>query len=369
MEGQLGIKRYMRSGMAAFLAGAAIFLANVETAFAAEAPGTYLVTVTPTYRDPVTGDIEDPGNNEGIGQGMTENLCGSTGLLEVEEDGTSYLTVRYYLDQFVGDVSFEERRNGSGSWTSRSYEKMQSVSGNSGVTDIHDKYGFTDYRMEIGGLDSTFRGKAYVEPMGRSVVYFFQASNPVEGSGDFVTSLKASEETEAALPAEETAGYEEGGESGEDALSGEDTASDEGSGETKEARSGGIGADGINGSGDVDDPVTGIPEKPAAAKQGTLPDENGTARDTAAEAPAKEYHLETDFDLSAVSVKEARKLTDPVLKDAVGITAVTGDTEAGAASLGGEETNANQVIMLALLGVSAALLGWFGYGSLKKKKR
>ena len=55
--------------------------------FGAQDPGTYTVTVTPTYRDPVTGDIEDPGNNEAIGQGMTENLCGSAGLLKWRKTG------------------------------------------------------------------------------------------------------------------------------------------------------------------------------------------------------------------------------------------------------------------------------------------
>ena len=53
------------------------------------------------------------GNNEAIGQGMTERMCGSTALLEVEGSGTMYLTVRYYLSQFISDVTFEERDGGS----------------------------------------------------------------------------------------------------------------------------------------------------------------------------------------------------------------------------------------------------------------
>ena len=34
---------------------------SAQKSFAAQSPGTYTVTVTPSYRDPVTGDIEDPG--------------------------------------------------------------------------------------------------------------------------------------------------------------------------------------------------------------------------------------------------------------------------------------------------------------------
>ena len=40
---------------------------------AAESGTAYLATATPYYKHPVTGKIEDPGQNEGIGQGMTES--------------------------------------------------------------------------------------------------------------------------------------------------------------------------------------------------------------------------------------------------------------------------------------------------------
>ena len=159
MEGTVRkIRRKILCYAGALIAALILSALPARNAFAAQSPGTYTVTVTPSYRDPVTGDIEDPGNNEAIGQGMTENLCGSTGLLEVDENGTAYLTVRYYLDQFIGDVTFEERTSGSSSWSNLSYTEMQSQSGNSSATDIHYKYGFTDYRMQITYITSTFRG-------------------------------------------------------------------------------------------------------------------------------------------------------------------------------------------------------------------
>ncbi len=38
--------------------------------------------ITPYYSHPVTGVIEDPGNNPGIGQGMTENVLSPQALVE-----------------------------------------------------------------------------------------------------------------------------------------------------------------------------------------------------------------------------------------------------------------------------------------------
>ena len=148
--------------------------------------GNYLVTVSPSYRDPESGEIEDPGNNEAIGQGMTEKLCGRSGLLEVGEGGEMYLTVRYYLSQFVRDVSFEERSGVS--FSPLSFQEMQTRAPREGADNIDEKYGYTDYRMKVKSMDSVFRGKAYIEPMGRNVVYFFRFGNPVPGSGDFVLS-------------------------------------------------------------------------------------------------------------------------------------------------------------------------------------
>ena len=83
------IRRKILCYAGALIAALILSALPARNAFAAQSPGTYTVTVTPSYRDPVTGDIEDPGNNEAIGQGMTENLCGSTGLLEVDENGIS----------------------------------------------------------------------------------------------------------------------------------------------------------------------------------------------------------------------------------------------------------------------------------------
>lgn len=360
MEGAVRkIRRNILCCAGALTAAVILSALPAQKVFGAQDPGTYTVTVTPTYRDPVTGDIEDPGNNEAIGQGMTENLCGSAGLLEVAEDGTTYLTVRYYLDQFIGDVTFEERASGSSSWSNLSYTEMQSKGGDSSATDIHDKYGFTDYRMQIQSVDSTFRGGAYVDPMGRSVIYYFQASNPTPGSGDFITSLKTAEaETEAASVTEEQdiSVYEE--EAYEEEVPAEESAREENTSDDSF----------INGSGSVNDPVTGIPQKPAAnggsAMAGALAETRGEISGN------EEYHLETTYDLSSVSIREARMLTEPMLEEATGITGLTGDRDLEDLTSGGESAwSTNQKIMAVLLGISGILLIRFVYASALQKRR
>ena len=132
------------AGKAAAIAGlaaltAVMTLGSAVPVFAIDA-GTYTVTVIPKYRDPETGVIEDPGNNEAVGQGMCERMCGSTGLLEVEASGDMYLTVRYYLSSFVHDPTFEERTGGGSFGPAIDYQVMQVVDPVEGAKNIEDKY-------------------------------------------------------------------------------------------------------------------------------------------------------------------------------------------------------------------------------------
>ncbi len=384
---------------------AAFSLSCAQTAWAVEA-GTYLVTVSPSYTDPETGKIEDPGNNEAIGQGMTQKLCGPQGLLEVDASGNMYLTVRYYLSQFVSDVSFEERSGGS--YQSCPYEKMQVKDPVSGAANLDDKYGYTDYRIPIQSLSSVFRGKAYIEPMGRNVVYFFQASSPVPGSGDFVATVQTEAQPaaeswqeggasageswqeggtsageswqEAGAPAAEDwqeygsqtrESWQEAGASAEEGWQGADPEFAESRGsESQTARtaksktSSGLD-DGINGSGDADAPVTGIPQKPGRTARETAAALDDTEKGALAaggrsdsDGADENYSLKTDYDLSQAPLDEARELAAPVLEEAVGITQIVGSLPAVQADDSGKPAarqNTNRTVMLVLLGISAVL--------------
>ena len=378
--------------------------------------GNYLVTVSPSYRDPESGEIEDPGNNEAIGQGMTEKLCGRSGLLEVGEGGEMYLTVRYYLSQFVRDVSFEERSGGS--FSPLSFQEMQTRAPREGADNIDEKYGYTDYRMKVKSMDSVFRGKAYVEPMGRNVVYFFHFGNPVPGSGDFVLSQENARAESAGAQGRESRGsereasYSEGGYPGE--RGGEQSGASPDPVERpaasfyreyreRDAGDGGNESNEGNGSGDADSPVTGIPEKPADLKarrdssdgrglsgsgdssgsgeslsgSGNLSGDGSFSRGEGSFISGSEslsgdgdsgdsgYRLDTDYDLSAQPMEEARKLTEPLLKNAVGISGESWKKdEASSPKEKGEKDHksgfsASRLVMLLLLALSAVLLGCF----------
>lgn len=396
--------------------------------------GNYLVTVSPSYRDPESGEIEDPGNNEAIGQGMTEKLCGRSGLLEVGEGGEMYLTVRYYLSQFVRDVSFEERSGGS--FSPLSFQEMQTRAPREGADNIDEKYGYTDYRVKVKSMDSVFRGKAYVEPMGRNVVYFFRFGNPVPGSGDFVLSQENARAESPGAQGRESRGsereasYSEGGypeERGREQSGASPdpverpAASSYREYRERDAGDGGNGGNGSNvgngsnegnGSGDADAPVTGVPEKPADLKarrassdgrglsgsgdssgsgeslsgSGNLSGDGSFSRGEGSFVSGSEslsgdgdsggsgYRLDTDYDLSAQPMEEARKLTEPLLKKAVGISGESWKRdEASSPKEKGEknhksEFSASKLVMLLLLALSAVLLGCFFFFGRRRDK-
>jgi hypothetical protein len=312
--------------------------------------GTYLVTIVPSYKDPETGKIDDPGNNEAIGQGMTERMCGSTALLEVDSSGTMYLTVRYYLSQFINNVTFEERSGGS--FQDMSFQEMQSKEAVEGASDIADKYGYTDYRMKIASLESVYRGKAFIVPAGRNVVFFFTAKNPVAGSGDFITSMtsKSKEEKKAPLTVLEA-------EESDDQVTEESPRTKEAAWkENKEMEE-----DFQIGGGEVNDPVTGIPQKSILSETAKIDSENK-------EEEENSYHLKTSYDLSKVSIKEARGQTKEMIDGAVGVVKVTnGNGSEAQDTLKGEKNlGSSQKVMMGLFGASAVLLVYIGIGTLKK---
>ncbi|MCD8371584.1 MAG: hypothetical protein LUC94_14910 [Clostridiales bacterium] len=383
---------------------------NIGTAWAMDA-GAYLVTVAPSYRDPQTGSVDDPGNNAAIGQGMTERMCGSTGLLEVENSGDMYLTVRYYLSQFIRDVSFEERIGGD--YVSRSYQAMQSRAADESSGDIEEKYGYTDYRIPIGSMDSVFRGKAYIEAMGRNV------ADARSGSGDFVVSsgtaaqtavtdvsLDMSRDTQTGSGQENTEVQAADAQTGtqissgtqyvltEEADAGESAAGMEEQTSKWEELAKSVSENGtdaagdwINGSGSADDPVTGIPVKPTVQSKnmGKYPTSgaetasvvpSGAAAVAAAsdskETTPADYHLETAYNPSAVSMKDARKLTEPMLEAATGIAGIAGDLELAETPEAGsekKELNGNKLVMTVLLGAAVLLFVWFAAAGAQSGRR
>ncbi len=127
------------------------------------------------YSHPVTGSIEDPGNNPGIGQGMTENVLSPQALVETTDDGRIFLTVRYNLANYIKGETFAVQNYGEQDF----YSVSAKITGQTEET--------RDYRFEIPSKNVVVRTSLYVAPMGRDVIFYFTISDLVEGNTDFAT--------------------------------------------------------------------------------------------------------------------------------------------------------------------------------------
>lgn len=161
-----------------------LLLAAWTPVYVSASSGIFLADTTPSYAHPVTNQIEDSGNNPGIGQGMTESMIGAKALLEFDTDGTIYATARYYLTDQIRDVKIWTQKTGATGWQSVKATVMQQ--------NVNGKY-CTDYRFVIPSKDAIVRTSCYVDAMGREVIFYYTFSNPKEGSGDFVKSIQESD--------------------------------------------------------------------------------------------------------------------------------------------------------------------------------
>ncbi|WP_085875877.1 heme-binding Shp domain-containing protein [Peptoniphilus vaginalis] len=152
-----------------------ISLINVTFAYSQE-----IAKATPYYIHPVTGVIEDPGNNPGIGQGMTENVVCPQALVETTDDGRIFLSVRYNLANYIKNETFAVQNYGDNSFISVPAE----VTGKTAET--------RDYRFEIPSKNVIVRATFFVGPMGRDVIFYYTISDLVKGNTDFATLQNAS---------------------------------------------------------------------------------------------------------------------------------------------------------------------------------
>ena len=178
-------RRAMRAALAALILAVmamGLFAAGEEV-HAAESGTAYLAAATPYYKHPVTGKIEDPGQNEGIGQGMTESVLYKKALVEITDSGKTYATVRFYMMDNISKVKFWAQNRGASGWSSTSYQIMQE--------NIGGKY-CSDFRVNIPSKTAIVKARMYVSAMGRNVIFYMNFSNLKEGHGNFITSVSAS---------------------------------------------------------------------------------------------------------------------------------------------------------------------------------
>lgn len=162
----------MRNKMTAFILSLIIGISIVSNVYAYTQE---IAKTTPYYSHPVTGVIEDPGNNPGIGQGMTENVVSPQALVETTDDGRIFLTVRYNLANYIKNETFAVQNYGDQDFYSVSAE----ITGQTEET--------RDYRFEIPSKNIVVRATFFVGPMGRDVIFYYTISDLVEGNTDFAT--------------------------------------------------------------------------------------------------------------------------------------------------------------------------------------
>lgn len=148
-----------------------------------------IVNTHPTYKHPVTGLVEDPGNNPAIGQGMVEGVVHPQALLE-ESNGTLYLSLRLYMADHLGNVRFYYDNN-------TSYVEL-------GYQITNESSDYKDYRLMIPSTDLVLRITMYVEPMGREVVYFSTISGYQEGNTDFVSLAPIDNKDQVSMDQDQT---------------------------------------------------------------------------------------------------------------------------------------------------------------------
>lgn len=171
------------AAMLALVAG----IASVQVLAASN--GIYTATATPHYRHPGTGKIEDSGGEGSavLGQSMTDSATFKQALVEVDENGNTYITVRLKLSQYTKDHQFQVDGERNGTFTPATVSIMQENLGED----------TTDYRMQVPSENAVIRCNMYVIPMGREVIFYITVSDLQAGSGDFVTSITVNPETQA----------------------------------------------------------------------------------------------------------------------------------------------------------------------------
>ena len=145
----------------------------------AASQGIYTATCKPHYRHPQTGVIEDAGGEGSaeLGQSMTEGATHSQALVEVDEYGNTFVTVRLKLMDNISDVSFLI----DGGQASPTLIKEDTANHTA------------DYRMLVFSENSVITTSLYVAPMGRYVTYYITVSNLQPGSADFSPQISVEE--------------------------------------------------------------------------------------------------------------------------------------------------------------------------------
>ena len=165
---------------------------------AGAAPSEQALQAVPSYVNPITRQIEDSGNNPGIGQGMVEELIKKTPALMLKDaEGSVFITFRVGLVAESKDFAIE---------LLDAQGKAKGAVPYSIVAEQPDQ-NTQDLRIKVPSIDSILRVSLISIPMGREVVGFVTFAP--EGEAVTIPTAEGEEVDDSAISIYENAGNDE----------------------------------------------------------------------------------------------------------------------------------------------------------------
>jgi len=175
--------------MLGMLMGALVAPAGIAGAVTEQA-----LQAVPSYVNPLSGLIEDAGNNPGLGQGMVENLILKTPTtLLVDAEGSTFITFRAGLVTESQDFALE-LLNADGTVKEALPYNIVAEQPTENTRDI---------QVQVPGIDAVLRVSLVSIPMGREVVGFI--SFAPEGEVVEIPTAETQEVDDSAITIQENA--------------------------------------------------------------------------------------------------------------------------------------------------------------------
>jgi hypothetical protein len=114
---------------------------------------------------------------------MTESVLEKQALLEVDEKGNHFVTIRFCLMDNIENLKLSVQKDAESKFVETSHTIMKEAMQNATA----------DIRFSIPDENAIVRATFFVVPMGRDVIFYISFSDLVSGSGDFITSIKIDE--------------------------------------------------------------------------------------------------------------------------------------------------------------------------------
>lgn len=181
-----GIRRVL-AGMVTVLTTLILGVSSTALHVKAASGTVYTAVINRNYSHPITGVIEDSGGEAAYatGQGMVEGCIYPSGIMEVTDDGSYFLTIRMSLTDYTTNHSFQAQNAGDSGWSDAAMAVTGNGSDTSGKT--------TDYSIQVPSENSVVRGTMYVQPMGRNVIFYLYPNGYAEGNSAGMNATRVTE--------------------------------------------------------------------------------------------------------------------------------------------------------------------------------